>query len=219
MNKQAAIIIPAILLVIGVGIAYKMIKERRILPVYAPSQLNPDLVDEELRSKKSKHRIGEFELVDQNGNVFNESNLEDKYYVADFFFTTCPTICIDMSTQLERVQDEFKNDSNFKIVSHTVQPEVDSVSVMKQYADLHNADPNQWFFLTGDKKVIYKLARKTYFAATTEGDGGVNDFIHTENFILIDKEKRIRGFYDGTSKEDVDRLILDVKVLKQEYED
>jgi protein SCO1/2 len=219
MIKRAAIIIPALLLVLGIGISYKMIKERRILPVFSPSQLNPDLVDEELRSIKSKHKIGDFNLFDQNGNTFTQSNLEDKYYVADFFFTTCPSICIDMSAQLERVQEEFKDDPSFKIVSHTVQPEIDSVSVMKEYAELHNANPEQWHFLTGNKKVIYNLARKAYFAATTEGDGGINDFIHTENFILIDKKKRIRGFYDGTSKEDVDRLIVDVTILKQEYED
>ena len=219
MKRKLAIIIPAILLIIGVIISYQMITERQILPVYSPSQLNPKLVDESLRSVKKNHRIGEFSLIDQNGETFSQNNLEGDYYVADFFFTTCPSICIDMSAQLMRVQEEFKEDESFKIVSHTVQPEVDSSSTLLEYAELHDAIPNKWIFLTGDKKEIYRLARKAYFAATTEGDGGVNDFIHTENFILIDKEKRIRGFYDGTSEEDVSRLIRDVKILQREYED
>lgn len=219
MKRKLAIIIPAILLIIGVIISYQMITERQILPVYSPSQLNPELVDESLRSVKKNHRIGEFSLIDQNGETFSQNNLEGDYYVADFFFTTCPSICIDMSAQLMRVQEEFKEDESFKIVSHTVQPEVDSSSTLLEYAELHDAIPNKWIFLTGDKKEIYRLARKAYFAATTEGDGGVNDFIHTENFILIDKEKRIRGFYDGTSEEDVSRLIRDVKILQREYED
>lgn len=219
MKRKLAIIIPAILLIIGVIISYQMITERQILPVYSPSQLNPKLVDESLRSVKKNHRIGEFSLIDQNGETFSQNNLEGDYYLADFFFTTCPSICIDMSAQLMRVQEEFKEDESFKIVSHTVQPEVDSSSTLLEYAELHDAIPNKWIFLTGDKKEIYRLARKAYFAATTEGDGGVNDFIHTENFILIDKEKRIRGFYDGTSEEDVSRLIRDVKILQREYED
>lgn len=219
MKRKLAIIIPAILLIIGVSIAYKMISKRQILPVYSPSQLNPELVDESLRKVKKNHRIGAFQLINENGDKFTDKDLNGKYYVADFFFTTCPTICIDMSTQLMRVQKEFNADSNFRIISHTVQPEVDSSETLKEYAELHDANPKQWTFLTGDKKEIYRLARKVYFAATTTGDGGVNDFIHTENFILIDKEKRIRGFYDGTSEEDVNRLIRNIKILKQEYED
>lgn len=121
-----------------------------------------------------------------------------------------------MSNQLERVQEAFSGDTTFKIVSHTVQPEYDSAAILKEYATLHQADPQQWTFLTGDKAEIYSLARKSYFAVTTEGTGGVNDFIHTENFILVDQKKRIRGFYDGTSETDVNRLIADIKKLKNE---
>lgn len=219
MNRKLAIIIPSILFIVGIAIAYQMIKARQILPVYSPSQLNPELVDESLQGVKKNHRISSFNLINQDGESFSDKDLTDKYYVADFFFTTCPSICIDMSAQLMRVQEEFKGNDDFKIISHTVQPEVDSAETLKAYAELHDANPNQWTFLTGDKKQIYNLARKAYFAATTEGDGGVNDFIHTENFILVDKEKRIRGFYDGTSEEDVSRLIADVKILQQEYED
>lgn len=219
MKKGISIVIPAIILVVGVYFAYGMIKEARVLPVYSPAQLNPELVDKELRNVKKNHRIPDFSLIDQNGDEFTQANLEGYFYVTDFFFTTCPTICIDMSAQLMRVQEEFKNEKDFLIVSHTVQPEVDSASTLYKYGELHDAIKGKWYFLTGDKKEIYRLARKAYFAATTEGDGGPNDFIHTENFILVDKDKRIRGFYDGTSEEDVDRLIEDVKILKQEYEE
>lgn len=216
--KRISIIIPAVLLLIGIYFAYGMIKEARVLPVYSPAQLNPELVDEALRDVKKNHRIPDFNLINQYGESFSQTDLDDHYYVTDFFFTTCPTICIDMSAQLMRVQNEFKDDDNFLIVSHTVQPEVDSAATLLEYAKLHDAIEGKWIFLTGDKKEIYRLARKAYFAATTEGDGGRNDFIHTENFILVDKSKRIRGFYDGTSEEDVNRLIEDVKILKQEYE-
>lgn len=218
MKNKLAIIIPLLLLLIGIGVAYQMIKENRKLPIYTPVMINPDLVDESKRKERVNHKIADFELIDQDGQPFNQKSLEGKYYVSDFFFTTCPTICPDMSSQLQRVQAANEENIDFMIVSHTVQPEVDSVSTLKAYAELYGADPTKWTFLTGDKQVIYELARKSYFAATTEGDGGVNDFIHTENFILVDKEKRIRGFYDGTSKESVDQLIEDIEILAQEYE-
>lgn len=217
MKNKLALIIPALLLFIGIGIAYQMIKADRKLPVYSPIMLNPELVDESMQDVKKNHRIADFSLVDQNGQKFTHLDLAGKYYVTDFFFTTCPTICPDMSSQLMRVQKAYADDTDFMIVSHSVTPKIDSPSVLKAYAELYEANPTQWVFLTGDKKVIYDLARKSYFAATTEGDGGVDDFIHTENFILVDKEKRIRGFYDGTSPESVDKLIEDIEILQQEY--
>lgn len=218
MKTKLAIVIPAILLCIGIAVAYHMIKEGRTLPIYAPAQINPELVDKSKQNVHSKHRISDFSLLNQDGEVYTQQNLENYYYVTDFFFTTCPTICPNMSAQLKRVHDEYKEDKDFMIISHTVQPEVDSASVLKEYAELYEADPSKWVFLTGDKKVIYDLARKSYFAAVTEGDGGINDFIHTENFVLVDKEKRIRGFYDGTSETSVDQLITDIEILAQEYD-
>ncbi len=219
MKNKLAIAIPAVLLAVGIGVAYKMIKDDRILPIYSPAQINPDLVDESKQDVIKGHTIAAFELFDQNGALFDNTKLDGYYYVADFFFTTCPTICPDMSGQLQRVQKVYADDQDFRIVSHTVQPEIDSVPVMKAYAERYEADPDKWIFLTGDKKLIYNLARKSYFAAVTEGDGGPNDFIHTENFVLVDKEKRIRGFYDGTSESSVDQLITDIEILAQEYED
>ncbi|MFN7014533.1 MAG: SCO family protein, partial [Bacteroidia bacterium] len=161
-------------------------------------------------------RIADFKLLKQNGDTVSLKNLDGKIYVADFFFTTCPTICPKMSDQMYRVYQKYLDNPNVVIVSHTVMPEVDSVPVLKAYADKYHAKSEKWIFLTGSKEEIYKLARKSYFAVITEGDGGISDFIHTENFILVDKQKRIRGFYDGTSKEDVDRLIKEIGYLLKE---
>jgi len=217
-QNKLAIIIPGLTLLIGIAIAYQLIIDDRELPIFSPSQINPELVDPSLQFERGEHSITDFELIDQNNDPFSQKNLKDKIYVADFFFTTCPTICPDMSGQLKRVQDAYNEKKDFMILSHTVQPEVDSPNVLKAYADLYEADPEQWVFVTGNKRTIYELARKSYFAAVTEGDGGPDDFIHTENFILIDKEKRIRGFYDGTSEESVDQLITDISILSNSYD-
>ena len=218
MKNKLAIIAPAILLCVGIGVAYEMIKNDRVLPIYSPAMINPELVDKTKQDVTKGHRIGDFVLTNQDGEELTNKDFDGYYYVADFFFTTCPTICPSMSAEMQRIQAEFSDDEDFKILSHTVQPEVDSVPVLKEYAELYEADPDKWILATGDKKVIYNLARKSYFAAVTEGDGGPNDFIHTENFVLVDKEKRIRGFYDGTSPKSVDKLIVDIEILSQEYD-
>jgi protein SCO1/2 len=211
---------PAVIItIIGITIAYFMIDEPKVLKVYNPIDVNPELVDESLRKIDKFHRVGSFKLTDQDGNETTEKDFEGKIYVTDFFFVTCPTICPKMTKQMNRVYGEFKDDNTISFLSHTVMPEADSVPVLKDYATKLNVSSNKWKFVTGDKKQIYNLARKTYFAAITEGDGGVNDFVHTENFVLVDKEKRLRGFYDGTSIKDVDRLITDIYALLEEYKD
>lgn len=211
-------LIPAIVVVItGMAIAYFLIKPK-VLPVFNPSDINPKLVDESVQGVTKLHRVGSFSLTNQEGKTITEKNFDGKIYVTDFFFVTCPTICPKMTKQMERVVDKFKSNNNILFLSHTVMPEHDSVPILKEYATKHKINSDKWNLVTGDKKQIYDLARKTYFAAITEGDGGVDDFIHTENFVLIDKEKRIRGFYDGTSENDVDRLINDINTLLNEYE-
>ncbi|MBW6482870.1 MAG: SCO family protein [Vicingaceae bacterium] len=194
-----------------------MLIQPKPLKIYNPSDINPKLVDESVQDVSINHRVGAFNLVDQEGNTTTELNFKDKIYVTDFFFVTCPTICPKMATQMLRVYDEFKENDNILLLSHTVMPVEDSVPVLKEYADKLGVDANKWKFVTGKKEHIYDLARKTYFAAVTEGDGGIEDFIHTENFVLVDKEKRLRGFYDGTSEKDVDRLIKDIYTLLEEY--
>ena len=213
-------LIPAlIIVVIGITIAYNMNNKPKVLKVYNPIDLNPELVDESLRNVDKFHRVGSFSLTDQDGHVVTENNFKDKIYITDFFFVTCPTICPKMTKQMDRVYDEFEENDDISFLSHTVMPEADSVSVLKKYADEIGVSSDKWKFVTGDRKQIYNLARKTYFAAITEGDGGINDFVHTENFVLVDKEKKLRGFYDGTSKKDVDRLIVDIYALLEEYKE
>lgn len=212
-------LIPALIVVIiGITIAYFMISKPKPLKIYNPADINPKLVDESLQGTSKNHKVGEFSLTDQDGQPVTPIDFEGKIYVTDFFFVTCPTICPKMTDQMLRVYEEFNENSDILLLSHTVMPEEDSVPVLKEYADKFNISSEKWKLVTGDKKQIYDLARKTYFAAVTEGDGGVDDFIHTENFVLVDKDKRLRGFYDGTSKKDVDRLIKDIYTLLAEYE-
>ena len=211
-------IIPAAIITLtGIAIAYFIITQPKPLKVYNPSDINPKLVDKAVQDVQIKHRVGTFKLTDQNNNTITEEYFKGKIYVTDFFFVTCPTICPKMATQMHRVYNEFKNNNNILFLSHTVMPLQDSVPVLKEYAEKLNINSTKWKFVTGDKQQIYNLARKTYFAAVSEGDGSPEDFIHTENFVLVDKEKRLRGFYDGTSEKDTDRLIQDIYTLLEEY--
>lgn len=219
MNRADWLKIVAVLIVFGTGLtaSYYILKPQRKLPVYNPVDLDERLVDESIQRKGRNHRTLPFSLYDQNGETFTQDNLEGKIYVADFFFTTCPGICREMAQQKKRLQATLGDNPNFAIVSHTVNPEYDSVAVMKAYAEKQKAQPGKWHLLTGDKPQIYKLARQSYFAVLDEGgNGDENDFIHTENFVLVDHQKRIRGYYDGTSIEEVDRLIEDVGILRKE---
>lgn len=212
--------LPAIIIVlVGITIAYFILAKPKPLKIYNPSDVNPKLVDESLQDKSKHHKVESFSLIDQNGREVTEEIFKDKIYITDFFFVTCPTICPKMTDQMQRVYKEFETNNDIMFLSHTVMPDKDSVPVLKDYANKLSINDDKWRFVTGDKKQIYDLARKTYFAAITEGDGGVDDFIHTENFVLVDKNKRLRGFYDGTSKKDVDRLIQDINTLLEEYKD
>jgi protein SCO1/2 len=215
IKKYVSWLVFLTIFIVGVLVVYFFLTPVPVLKIYKPSDLNPELVDDDLKNNKP-HRIADFKLINQLGDTITLKNLEGKIYVADFFFTTCPTICPKMSDQMYRVYQKYKDNPDVLILSHTVMPEVDSVPVLKAYAEKYGADANKWIFLTGPKEEIYQLARKSYFAVISEGDGGVSDFIHTENFILVDKQKRIRGFYDGTSKEDVDRLIKEISYLLKE---
>ncbi|HRH39010.1 MAG TPA: SCO family protein [Flavobacteriales bacterium] len=197
-------------------VAYFVIRPSDTLPIFHPKQLDARLVDPEVRNEKGEHHIMDFALADQLGRTITLDDVRGKIIVSDFFFTTCGSICPKMSTQLERVQGAYAKDDGIVILSHSVTPETDSVPVLAEYATLHNADPERWHFLTGDRKQIYALARKSYFACRDEGDGGADDFVHTENFVLVDPQLRIRGFYDGTSAKEVDRLISDITKLKEE---
>lgn len=203
-----------LLLFIGaVTAGYFMLRPSAEPAVFHPSQLDPRLVDADVRNEPGEHHISDFHLVDQNGDSVSLANAKGKVLLVDFFFTTCGSICPKMSAQMERVQERFTTEPRLLMLSYSVTPEIDSVTRLKVYAENHHADPAHWRFLTGDRAQIYRLARRSYFAATTKGDGGPNDFVHTENFVLVDPQMRIRGFYDGTSAKDVDRAMADIAWL------
>ena len=200
--------------VVGSTAAYQILQPKPRLPIYNPSDLNPAVVDDDLERVGRGHRIGDFDLVDQWGNKADSSLLQGKIYVADFFFTTCPTICIDMGKNFQRIQETYKDEDRFHLVSHTVMPEIDTVEVMHAYGERMGAIKGKWHLLTGEKRELYRMARREYFAVMEQGTSfDEHDFIHTENVILVDEKKRIRGFYDGTSDLDIDRLIGDIQIL------
>jgi protein SCO1/2 len=164
------------------------------------------------------HSIPPFEFINQDGKKITDKDYEGKIYVADYFFTTCQSICPKMATELLRVQEAFAYTKGLvQILSHTVNPENDSVPVLRAYSDMVHADNSMWNFVTGDKKQLYDIARNGYLVNAMQGDGGKDDFIHSELFVLVDKEKHIRGIYDGTDIKAVNSLLEDVKVLMAEY--
>lgn len=183
------------------------------LPVFNPSDFNPELVDVSLQNEATSHTVADFELLNQNGKIISQKDYEDKIYVTDFFFTRCPSICPIMSNNMEELQTVFLTNDAVKLLSISVTPELDSVPILKEYAQKHEVIDAKWNIATGEKKHIYNLARKSYFAVVNEGDGGMQDFIHTPNFILVDTKKQIRGVYDGTKDEEIQRLINDINVL------
>lgn len=206
-----------VLSAIIISIIYNILDVYKPLPIYQPSRVSTELVDSTIQHVKKYHKIADFSLTNQNGETITQKNYEDKIYVADFFFTTCQTICPIMTDHMREIQDKLISDSDVLLLSHSVTPEIDSVPQLKRYALKKGVNDTKWNLVTGDKKQIYELARKSYLAVKTDGDGGPFDMIHTENFMLIDKKKQIRGFYDGTNPKDIDRLLDDISILKEEY--
>lgn len=198
---------------------YEALQPQKMLPIYQPADFNPELVDTSLQHVKKYHTIADFSLTNQNGETVTNTTYKDKIYVADFFFTTCPTICPIMTENMVTIQKAILNDDEVMLLSHSVTPVIDSVAQLKKYALKKGVNDAKWNLVTGDKKQIYELARKSYMAVKTDGDGGPFDMIHTENFMLIDKERRIRGTYDGTNPEEIEKLLNDLKILKESYEE
>ncbi|WP_114783374.1 SCO family protein [Botryobacter ruber] len=162
------------------------------------------------------HQVPPFSLTSQQGKTISQTDLAGDIYVANFFFASCPGICPKMTSQLTRVQEKFREEPNVKLVSFTVDPERDSVSVLQEYASMYNADPAKWYFLTGDRDEIYTLAQKGFYLPVQQV-AGQQDFIHSEKFMLVDREHHVRGIYNGLDPEDVDRLIVEINVLLDEY--
>tara|TARA_B110000046_G_scaffold59212_1_gene66455 strand:- start:1348 stop:1983 length:636 start_codon:yes stop_codon:yes gene_type:complete len=183
------------------------------LPIYNPTDFNTKLVDKSMRYLNENHTVADFKLQNQNGKTVTQKDYKDKVYVVDFFFTSCTSICPIMTNNMAKIQEEFIDNKDIMLLSMSVTPEIDSIELLKDYAKQKGVKDSKWNITTGPKKHIYELARKSYFAVVEQGDGGLQDFIHTPNFILVDPEKRIRGIYDGTDDNEISRLIKDIKIL------
>ena len=184
------------------------------LPIFNPSDMDSRVVDNSMKDVSSNHTVGDFNLVNQNGKVITQEDYKNKIYVADFFFTSCKTICPIMTDNISRLQEEFLTEDDIMFLSLSVTPVIDSIPILRAYADDKGVIDSKWNVTTGDKKHIYELARKSYFAVLEAGDGGLQDFIHTTNFVLVDKKRQIRGIYDGINDDEIKRLINDINILK-----
>ncbi len=208
--------------IVGIGITYYYIQPKPTkLPVINPVDVHEEMVDSELLRLGYGHKIGTFSFTDQDGRTISSKDVLGKVYVAEYFFTTCKSICPIMNQQMKRVHKAFGESEDVLILSYTVDPETDNVEQMRRYAVEHGVQPGDgWHFLTGEKTELYDLARKSFFVlkpaeAQNLGDAG-SDFIHTNNFVLVDRKSRIRGYYDGTSEKEVDKLIRDIEILLEE---
>lgn len=214
------IVILALILIVP-SVAYLLLQTGknnfRSLEIYGPKEPVLKTVDGKTVSDTVYHTVKGFSLLDSDSNLVTEKIAEGKICVVDFFFSTCQTICPKMSNQLMRVQHEFRNDSDVVILSFTVDPLNDTPSRLKAYAEKHRAIRGKWYFLTGDKAQIYELARSSYFLNAMEAEGGADAFLHSEQFMLIDREHRIRGMYDGTEHFEVKKLMEDIGTLRYEY--
>jgi protein SCO1/2 len=189
-------------------------EKNQVLPYYDTPDFTPKW---DIKNKTLFHTIRPFNLISQENRIYTEKDIDGKICVADFFFTTCPGICPKMTKSMSNIQKEFINDDEVLLLSHSVTPEKDSVSVLKKYALEKNVNFKRWKLLTGNKNEIYDLGRKYYFVEEDEGIKKGNDvFLHTENFILIDKQRHIRGIYNGLDPNSINNLINDIKILKLE---
>lgn len=206
------------LLVLGISCKKEEAVNKEItLPFFNSALFTPEWIPKSSKTYGKIHTIADFDFVNQDGNKVTNKTYEGKIYVADFFFVTCPGICPMLEKNMSILQDKYLKDEDVLLLSHTVMPSKDSVSVLKQYAIENDINSNKWNLVTGDKKQIYNLARTSYFAdedfvKTQDEDA----FIHTENFVLIDKKGRIRGVYNGTLKLETQRLMRHIELLKKE---
>jgi protein SCO1/2 len=197
----------------------KVVENSRVdyLPYYNDESFTPQWLTPNAEAKNSFHRIPNFSLTNQLGETVNQKTFENKIYITDFFFASCPGICPKMTANMSVLQEEFKDDNDILFLSHTVTPTTDSVSVLKSYAERNGVIDHKWHLVTGNKTEIYDLGRKAYFVENDLGiPKNIEDFLHTENFLLIDKKKHIRGIYNGLKRASMAQLIVDIKTLKLE---
>jgi len=207
----------SILSVIIVSSIYSILKPVPSLKVFQPAHFNSELVDSTLQHIKKYHTIKDFKLTNQYGKIITQKEYEGKIYIANFFFTTCLDICPIMTDHMRQIQEKTKHDKEIMLLSHTVIPKIDTVAQLHRYALEKKVDSSKWNLVTGSKKELYRLARKSYMAVKDLPKGEEYQMIHTENFILIDKKRRIRGIYDGTKPEEIERVLNEIELLKKEY--
>jgi len=220
--KTFILIFSSLSIVIFIGI-YLLLQPQKTLPIFTPKDVNPQLVDSTIQHVGYNHTIADFKFINQNGDTISQKDYEGKVYVADFFFTTCPTICPKMTDNMVWLQDKIKDNPNVMLLSHSVTPDIDSVPVLKKYALEKGVIDQKWNLVTGNKKDIFYIARKSYLAVETGKPEDLYDMVHTENFVLIDQKGRIRGFYDGTNLDkptddgtkNVTQLLEDIKWLSE----
>ncbi|MFD2541498.1 SCO family protein [Lacinutrix gracilariae] len=197
----------------------KVVETSRVeyLPFYEDESFTPHWLTPGSDEEKSFHKIPDFNLINQLGDTITQNTFQDKIYITDFFYTTCPGICLKMTNNMVKVQEAFKNDNDVVMLSHSVTPSIDSVPALKTYAKNNNVIDNKWHLVTGDRNEIYTLGREHYFVENDLGEiKSMDDFLHTENFLLIDKNKHIRGIYNGLNRASIAQLITDVKALQLE---
>ena len=195
---------------------FRALQPTPVLPIFQPAMVDPVLVDESIQYVKKYHRINDFSLTNQNKENITHFDYDDHIYVADFFFTTCPSICPGGKENMVYLQSLLNDLPDIKLLSFSVTPEIDTPEVLKAYAQQKGVNDSRWNLLTGNKKEIYNLARRSYLVVQQDGNGDENDMIHTENFVLIDKQRRIRGYYDGTQRNAMDQIRADIDILLQE---
>lgn len=206
-----------IILWVGMAPAGCSSDHQPVLPFFNSADFTPVWIVKSDPQYVSIHRIPNFTFVDQEGKIVTESNLNGKITVSDFFFTFCPGICPRLTKNMGVLQTAFSGDSSILLLSHSVTPDLDSVSKLKEYADLYGVHHERWRLLTGKRSEIYTVAREGYFADAETGiQKGPDEFLHTENFILVDPQRRIRGVYNGTNPTEIERLIEDIKILQHE---
>lgn len=210
--------------IIVIGAFYSVLKPKKSLPIYNPSDVNPELVDSTIQYVALDHTIADFAFTNQNGKVITPKEYNGKIYVADFFFTTCQSICPKMTNNMVWLQNQIKNNPKVMLLSHSVTPDIDNVTVLKKYALDKGVIDSKWNLVTGNKKDIYYIARKSYLAVKTGKPSEIYDMVHTENFVLVDSKRRIRGFYDGTNLDgptepgikNIKQLLEDITLLCDE---
>lgn len=202
--------------IITIVLFYSALSPKKTLPIYNPSDINPELVDSTVQYISNSHTIADFSFTNQNGEIITQKEYEGKIYVADFFFTTCGSICPKMTTNMVDIQSTFLNNPKVMLLSHSVLPDIDDVAALEAYAKKNGVIDSKWNLVTGDKKEIYRMARQSYLAVKQGKPSELYDMVHTENFVLVDTKRRVRGFYDGTKKEEIQRLIEDIRWLYNE---